>query len=145
MLYESIYILENKPNKEDLINSPHLKKYHEGWGRKGDTALIACNAKHEPVGAAWYRLFTDDNKGYGYVDNKTPELGIAVTAQARGQGVGTLLMEKIIQQAKCDGYKSISLSVDLENSHAISIYKKLGFEDYERDGTSITMIYRTEQ
>lgn len=145
MLYESIYILENKPQKEDLINSPNLKKYHEGWGRNGDTALIAWNVNHQPVGAVWYRLFNESHKGYGYVDSKTPELGIAVTAQARGQGVGTLLMEKIIQQATCDGYKSISLSVDLENSHAIYIYRKVGFEEYEICGTSITMIYRIER
>ncbi|MCH7322721.1 hypothetical protein LZ480_12555 [Solibacillus sp. MA9] len=32
MLYESIHIPQNKPNKEDLINSTHIKKYHEGWG-----------------------------------------------------------------------------------------------------------------
>ena len=94
MLYESIYIPENKPNKEDLITSSHIKKYHEGWGRNGDTALIALNTNNQAVGAVWYRLFDEFNKGYGYVDSKTPELGIAVTEEARGTGVGTLLMQK---------------------------------------------------
>ncbi|WP_233252991.1 MULTISPECIES: hypothetical protein [unclassified Geobacillus] len=41
MMYEAIYIPKNKPPKEELLNSPHIKKYHEGWGRKGDRALIA--------------------------------------------------------------------------------------------------------
>jgi hypothetical protein len=41
MMYEAIYIPQNKPPKEELLNSPHIKKYHEGWGRKGDRALIA--------------------------------------------------------------------------------------------------------
>ena len=142
MLYESIYIPENKPDKEDLINSSHIKKYHEGWGRNGDTALIALNTNNQAVGAAWYRLFNEFNKGYGYVDSNTPELGIAVAEEVRGTGVGTLLMKKIINQAICEGYKSISLSVDPENSNAVHIYKKLGFEDYGVSGTSITMMYR---
>ena len=142
MLYESIYIPENKPNKEDLINSSHIKKYHEGWGRNGDTALIALNSNDQAVGAVWYRLFNESNKGYGYVDSNTPELGIAVAEEVRGMGVGTLLMKKIIHQAISEGYKSISLSVDPENSNAVHIYKKLGFENYGVSGTSITMMYR---
>ncbi len=73
MLYESIHILENKPKKEDLINSSHIKKYHENWGREGDTALIAFNTDNQPVGAVWYRLFNESNKGYGFVDRHTPE------------------------------------------------------------------------
>lgn len=142
MLYESIHIPEDKPNKEVLINSNHIKKYLEDWGRNGDTALIALNANNQAVGAVWYRLFTENNKGYGYVDSNTPELGIAVTKEVREMGVGTLLMKKIIHQAISEGYKSISLSVDPENSSAVHIYKKLGFKDYGVSGTSITMVYR---
>ncbi|WP_235753936.1 GNAT family N-acetyltransferase [Psychrobacillus sp. INOP01] len=142
MLYESIYIPENIKNKVELLNSPSIKKYYEEWGRKGDTALIAIDENNRAVGAVWYRLFDESNKGYGFVDNRTPELGIAVTKEARGLGIGTLLMKKIIQQAKEDGYKSLSLSVDPENTHAVYIYKQLGFKDYGISGTSITMIYR---
>ena len=145
MLYESIYIPENKPDKEDLINSSHLKKYHEDWGRNGDVALIALNTDNQAVGAVWYRLFNEVNKGYGYVDSNTPELGIAVAEEVRGMGVGTLLMKEIIQKAICEGYKSISLSVDPENRNAVHIYRKLGFEDYGVSGTSITMVYRVNE
>jgi len=67
-----------------------------------------------------------------------------LTPEVRGKGIGTLLMKAIIQQAMNDGYKSISLSVDLENRQAVHIYKKLGFEDYELLGTSMTMIYRVK-
>lgn len=142
MLYESIYIPENVKNKEELLNSPSIKKYYEEWGRKGDTALIAIDENNQAVGAVWYRLFDESNKGYGYVDNRTPELGIAVTKEARGLGIGTLLMKQIMKQALEDGYKSLSLSVDPENTSAFYIYRQLGFIDYNVSGTSITMIYR---
>lgn len=142
MLYESVIIPENKPSKEVLLNSPHIRKYHEGWGRNGDTVLIAFDAENQTVGAVWYRLFDENNKSYGYIDCNTPEIGIAVSKDVRGKGLGTLLMRKIIQQAQDEGYNTISLSVDLENSSAINIYNKLGFQDYEVVGTSKTMIYK---
>ncbi|KOP71409.1 acetyltransferase [Lysinibacillus sp. FJAT-14745] len=142
MLYESVHIPENKPLKEVLLNSPHIRKYHEGWGRKGDKVLIAVDAENQTVGAVWYRLFDDNNKSYGYIDGNTPEIGMAVSKEVRGRGVGTLLMHKIIQQAKDEGYNTISLSVDLENDTAINMYQKLGFKDYEVVGTSKTMIYK---
>lgn len=41
MHYESIHIPQGKPPKHELLNEPHLKKYHEGWGRKGDRAIVA--------------------------------------------------------------------------------------------------------
>ena len=141
MMYESIHIPENKPPKEELLNLPHIKKYNEGWGRKGDRAIIAVE-ENVPVGAAWYRLFTENQKGYGYVDDETPELGIAVLNKVRGKGIGNLLMENLIETADRDGYTSLSLSVDPKNTQAVQLYKKLGFEQCGSSGTSWTMIYK---
>nr|WP_275695622.1 GNAT family N-acetyltransferase [Fredinandcohnia sp. SECRCQ15] len=142
MMYESIHIPNDKPAKEILLNQPGLKKYNEGWGRKGDRALIAVNDKNEALGAVWYRLFNEQNKGYGYIDSFTPELGIAISKAARGMGVGTKLMNAIIQQAEEDGFKALSLSVDPTNLEAVHVYKKIGFKDYGMSGTSITMVYQ---
>ena len=145
MLYESIYIPEEKKNKEELLNSPSIKKYYEDWGEQGDTALLAIDKNNRAVGAVWYRLFDESNKGYGFVDNRTPEIGIAITKEARGLGIGTLLMQKIIKRASEEGYKSLSLSVDPKNADAVHIYRKLGFKDHGVSGTSITMVYRMEK
>lgn len=138
MMYESIHIPENKPPKEELLYSPHIKKYSEGWGRKGDRAIIAFEDNF-PVGAAWFRLFTENQKGYGYVDDMTPELGIAVINKARGKGIGKMLMKKLFETASRDGYTSLSLSVDPKNTQAVQLYKNLGFEQCGSSGTSWTM------
>lgn len=142
MFYESIHIPENKPTREELLNLPHIRKYHEGWGRKGDNALIAIDENKQKLGAVWFRVFDENNQGYGYIDANTPELGIAVDKDVRGMGVGTFLMNRIIQLAMEEGYKSISLSVDPDNSDAVHIYNKIGFKEYGMSGTSITMVYR---
>ena len=138
MHYESIYILEGKPSKHELLNAPNIKKYSEEWGRKGDRALVAL-IDDIPIGAAWYRLFDKSNKGYGYVDNKTPELGIAILPDFKQKGIGTILMKEINQQARDDGYKSLSLSVDPDNHSAVRLYEKLGFEYFGMSGTSWIM------
>ncbi|MEK3889914.1 GNAT family N-acetyltransferase [Bacillus sp. FSL K6-3431] len=141
MMYESIHIPEDKPPRDVLLNLPHLKKYKDDWGRRGDRALVAVNNDNQAIAAVWYRLFDEQNKGYGYINNCTPEIGIAVSKEARGMGIGSILLHSIIKQAMVDGYKSISLSVDPKNENAVHIYKKQGFKEYGLCGTSITMVY----
>jgi GNAT superfamily N-acetyltransferase len=103
----------------DVLQTPDLAKYVQDWGRKSDRAFITFDAQ-TPVGAAWYRLFNADNSGYGYVDDRTPELaiaqartqGFALLPQYRNKGLGKSLLIHLFEQAKADGYQQISLSCD---------------------------------
>jgi ribosomal protein S18 acetylase RimI-like enzyme len=111
----------------DVLQTPDLAKYVQNWGLKSDRAFIAIDGQ-TPVGAAWYRLFTADNAGYGYVDDNTPELAIALFHQYRNKGLGKSLLIHLLTQAKADGYQQISLSCDPTNDNALHLYQKLGFE-----------------
>ena len=91
----------------DVLQTPDLAKYVQDWGRKSDRAFITFDAQ-TPVGAAWYRLFNADNRGYGYVDDRTPELAIALLPQYRNKGLGKSLLIHFIEQAKADGHQQIS-------------------------------------
>ena len=62
-----------------------LERYVAGWGRPGDEALVAID-EFQPVGAAWYRLFEQDEPGYGFVDEETPELTIAIVPEPARPG-----------------------------------------------------------
>jgi ribosomal protein S18 acetylase RimI-like enzyme len=111
-----------------------LERYVGGWGRPGDNALVAID-EFQPVGAAWYRLFEEDEPGYGFVDRNTPELTIAVVPSRRGRGLGEELIEALLERARTDRYAAVSLSVEPDNP-ALHLYEKHGFSKVgERAGT----------
>ena len=134
MLHHAYYWRERAP---DTGPGP-VGLYVTAWGRRGDTALIAIDNGF-PVGAAWYRLFTRDRPGYGFLDEATPELAIAVVPSARGKGIGGELIAGLLRQARADGYGAISLSVDANNAAAIELYEKHGFERVSATEDSVTM------
>jgi len=131
MLYGALYW---DPAKERLpaefvLAHPQLTIFHEGWGRAGDTGLVG-ELEGEPVGAVWYRRFSEAEHGEGFVDEATPELAISVADGHRGRGIGRALMEAIHERARADGIERISLSVDDDNP-ARRLYARLGYAEYE--------------
>ena len=116
---------------------PPVRRYVERWGRPGDTGLIAIQ-DFQKVGAAWYRLFTESNAGYGFVDGETPELSIAIVPSRRGGGLGSELLDALLDRARADGYAAISLSVE-KGSPAVGLYERHGFERVGDDDGGVTM------
>lgn len=138
MLYQSMYVPEgNKPFPRELVREPFIAKYIDGWGRIGDLGFIA-EEHGESVGAVWLRLFDATNQGFGYVDDTTPELGIAIVPDNRGRGIGSRLMRAIEDRARAYGYRTISLSVDPRNP-ARRLYERFRYVQVGGCDTSWTM------
>ena len=116
---------------------PPLTRYVNGWGRPGDRSLIAID-EFVPVGAAWYRLFTQEDAGFGFVDEQTPELAIAVVPSRRGRGFGHELLSSLLEHARQDGFDAISLSVAKDNP-AVGLYERYGFERVREDDGALVM------
>lgn len=133
MLRHAYYWRWTDPELEDLP----LARYVEGWGRPGDAALVAIEG-FQPVGAAWYRLFTAAEPGFGFVDEATPELTIAVVPSRRGHGYGRQLLEELLRQARAAGYSGVSLSVEPDNP-ALQLYERHGFVRVSERGGALVM------
>jgi GNAT superfamily N-acetyltransferase len=110
-------------------------RYVQNWGRDGDAGLVAFDPRG-PFGAAWYRLFTADEPGFGFVDEHTPELTISVVPSRRGQGVGGELLTALLDRAREDGFAAVSLSAERDQTR---FYERAGFAPVQDTGQAVTM------
>jgi ribosomal protein S18 acetylase RimI-like enzyme len=67
------------------------------------------------------------SKGFPVLEH-SGELGIGVIKSHRGQGIGKKLMEATLAAAKEKGLTRVELTVRENNTNAIALYKKVGFE-----------------
>lgn len=141
-LYHAIHIgSHDEPPPCEILQKPDLARYIEDWmQRKSDLGVIA-EVDGNPIGAAWLRCWSEDNKGYGFVDEKTPELSVSMLPDYRGKGIGSMLLRHLMSAAE-RRFKTISLSVSKTNP-ARRLYRCEGFESIgeSKEGT-VTMVKR---
>jgi len=126
IFYAAHMHLEAGKTVEDVIQNPTLANYVTGWGRPGDLGLIAeMEESQTAVGAVWVRLYTGENKAYSPTADDTPELAMAVLPAYVGQGIGTRLLQGLIDVAR-PHYPAIALNVRANNL-ALRLYQRLGF------------------
>jgi len=127
MLYYAARMSEDGATSSDAArDDPHLNFFVKGWGRRGDRGVIAFEPQSlRKLGAAWIRFLTDDRSYYGYYDDQTPELSIAVLPEVIGQGVGSALLSDLIGKVRNE-IPAIVLTVR-NNNPARKLYERFGF------------------
>jgi len=142
MLFEAFFWMPQRPRPgiDEFFNDREFSKLFSNWGRNGDRTVIAENGKIR-IGAAWFRLWTESNHSYGFIDSTTPELGIGVHPGYRSKGIGRILLNNLIEQAKNDGIDAISLSVEPSN-FARKLYESEGFLKVAESGASLTYMIK---
>lgn len=128
MLFYAAHMYEEEGKAvADAQQDPALALYVTHWGRVGDIGLIAVeNATANPLGAAWARLYPDDQKAYSNTDDNTPEIAMAVLPEITGQGIGTVLLTGLIARARLH-HAALALNVRADNP-ALHLYQRCGFE-----------------
>ena len=145
---------DTQPPFSILETDPELLHYWQGFGsRPGDIGVVALGSETEStpesesaaeseeiIGIAWGRLFPSSAPGFGYLDDDTPEVGLAVLPDWRGKGVGTALLKALMNYYASDknapngvGYQRVSLSTAGSNVIAQKLYRRLGFEIVSTD------------
>jgi len=140
MAYQALYVPEGqKPFPRKLIKHPDLAKYYKNWGKPNDLGYAAVDiSSHKKVGASWLRLFLEPDKGFGYINDKTPELAISVLPEYRGMGIGTRLMTELLALADKQ-FSAVCLSVNISNP-AVRLYRRFGFATIRQADDSLTMV-----
>ena len=138
MFYKALYVPEGEdPYPRSIIDRPDLAKYYLHWGKDTDIGFYA-EMDGEKVGAIWSRFFTKENKGYGFVSEEIPEIGIALKEDFRGRGIGSRLIQTLLEEAKRRNIRAVSLSADPRN-RAVHSYERFGFIVMEKEETALLM------
>jgi ribosomal protein S18 acetylase RimI-like enzyme len=130
---------EQRVRPADVLTDPHLARYAAGWGRAGDAGVVAVD-DDAPLGAAWVRALTGDDRGWGYVADDVPELSLAVLPAGRGRGAGSALLDGCLDLVRAAGARAVSLSVEDGNDGARGMYERRGFRVVGRVGGSDTLL-----
>lgn len=140
MLFEAFFwdTSIRRPLFASFRGDPEFSKLLAGWGRRGDRAIIAEESGRR-IGAAWFRLWTPDLHSYGFVDDMTPEIAMAVRQDDRSAGFGRNLLDALVNMARTDSFTALSLSVSPLNA-ACRFYESMGFRKVGESGTSWTLL-----
>lgn len=142
ILYEAVFQPEGeKVLPRDIIYNPEIWVYIDKFSEKPDDYCLVAEKSNEIVGAVWIRILNDTIKGYGNIDDQTPEFGIAVFEKYRRQGVSKNLMLSMLKYMKKKGYKQASLSVNKKN-YAVRLYLNIGFEIIRENEQDYLMLYK---
>ncbi len=137
-LYEAIFIPEGvEPPERDIIELPELKLYYEDFGSGRADHCFVAEDDGRVIGAVWTRIMND----YGHVDDDTPSFAISLYKEYRGEGIGTRLMEHMLELLKEKGYKQASLAVQKAN-YAVKMYEKVGFKTIDENDEEYIMVHK---
>jgi len=113
--------LEKKVNIHEYSNKIFQKAVtFEAWSADTLVGLVAA-------------YFNDPDGQSGYVTN------VSVIRPYMWRGIASILINRCINYAKRNSFKSISLEVAKSNDHAVNLYKKFQFHEYEDKDASILM------
>ena len=122
------------PYPRDIIYQPKSHQYIKDFGKFNDFCVVA-EVDDKVVGAAWTRFI----RGYGYVDDETPELAIAVLPEYRGCGIGTAMLESLHKIVRDMGNWGISIAVEKTNP-ALHLYQRMGYVTVDENDDDFIMV-----
>ena len=126
--FESFHAALNTVAKEriyiEMIEAPPLAdvvQYQRGLIQKNGPVYYAIEGE-KVVG--WCDIFPKDNPRMSHRGS----LGMGIIPGYRRMGIGTRLMMAALGHAKKFGFEKVELSVYSNNTDALVLYKKMGFE-----------------
>ncbi len=85
--------------------------------------ILVAGIEDQIVG--WCRLFPYE---LGNKSAHVSDMAIGICKDFRGLGIGRTLIEHALEWAKAQNYEKVTLDVYSSNQHALSLYKKMGFQ-----------------
>ena len=121
----------------EVLQHPGVRIFVEDWGLSTDVGVVAV-VNGKDAGACWMRL-VPGGQGLAYIDDETPQLGIALEPEFQNRGFGKSMLKAALGAAWAHGYRKVSLTVHPENP-ARTMYQACGFAEAGLRGTYHLMV-----
>lgn len=108
------------------LTDENVVKTITAFGKEKTGVYLVAECKGQIVGHAFLKLLPLQSLRH------VADLNLAVHPGWQKKGIGTKLLEQIMAWAKNGGLEKIILNVRASNSPAISLYKKMGFQEEAR-------------
>ena len=120
----------------DQMGGESRSFFNRADGNRNNALVFFDKNGDEPNAVRFLSSVKDESgkeKMTGYVfawDMKSgvPTLGIAVSEEYKGQGLGKILMKHLIDYLKAGGYGGVMLTTSFANARGQSLYTRMGFE-----------------
>lgn len=145
-IFNEVLRNSNSIYREDEVS---LEERYEWFDEKINHGFPIFGAYEDDklIGYAGYGTW---RAAQGY--RKTVELTIYVDAKYRGSGIGTNLMQTLINKAAEDRFHVMVGAIDAENHGSIEFHKKFGFvetarmpEVAQKNGQWLTLVFMQKQ
>ena len=118
----------SQPLVEDEDSSWQRRRaLYEEWLRAGEGIAIVAERDGEPVGYAVVHLHDGPDDTYPVGARWAEIYSLSVAPQARGQGIGTQLLDAIDDRLTNLGIHDVAVSAMVENDAALRLYQRRGF------------------
>src|SRR5208283_2259735 len=136
-LIENYFKVYEEVKKNPLVGitlfgkKPELKKEHKWFSdlvkkvKNGEVVALVAEVEGKAVGLCDMRTPSPQRES-----RHIGEIGILVREGYRSIGIGSLLFDRIIKEARKKKYELVTLKVFGTNKHAQNLYKKFGFKVY---------------
>lgn len=118
-------------------DSPFLARYGDEWqmGIEDEAAFLESSEKAENklllggfLGQELVALCDFSPIGSSYKVDHRCQMGISVSNGQQGKGIGSLMMDSLLDSARQTGFSQMELEVVASNTRAIRLYEKFGFQ-----------------
>lgn len=123
LLWDFLATAAYEPDAAAAKAIPIVAAHLAGWQRPTDFGFVA-ELDERAFGAAWARQLGMKGNPF-YLNNRTPEISVAVHPSARGHGIGAALVRRLIDEATS---RKLGLCLNVrETNPALRLYQRLGF------------------
>lgn len=127
--YEALDAVARERKYIMFVEAPPLESVREFVSKliqNNEIQFMALDSDGKVVG--WCDILRIPFPGFEHCGR----LGMGIIKEYRGQGIGKMLLEKAITEARHRGFIKIELEVFASNIPAINLYKKFGFKSEGR-------------